>query len=155
MNDIWAVGVLIHLLLTGKMPVYPSQSKEYSFDQATLEDVSDAGREFVRQLLSLTDRPSAASALEFPFFTQPNPNPVSLEEAQKRLLQQKALLKVEYLTYQCLIEHWLAIAEKEKVTEVLTALDTGAKPTVEELKQSYCVGMGKVLSSEELSSLAE
>jgi len=74
--DIWSVGVILYIMLSGKMPFYgrtdtdclrSTLSGRYSFRHRNWETVSDEAKEIVAAMLRYNprDRPSATELLEY------------------------------------------------------------------------------------------
>mmetsp|Transcript_2730 Transcript_2730/g.12183 ORF Transcript_2730/g.12183 Transcript_2730/m.12183 type:complete len:481 (-) Transcript_2730:3040-4482(-) len=74
--DIWSVGVILYIMLSGKMPFYgrtdtdclrSTLSGRYSFQHRNWETVSEAAKEIVAAMLRYnpSDRPSATELLEY------------------------------------------------------------------------------------------
>mmetsp|Transcript_104112 Transcript_104112/g.301179 ORF Transcript_104112/g.301179 Transcript_104112/m.301179 type:complete len:559 (+) Transcript_104112:94-1770(+) len=80
--DMWSVGVIAYVLLSGEMPFGSSSEKNvlkrirtgaFSFPSERWGSISDIGLDFVRRCLSMRpqDRPSATDALRHPWLTFP------------------------------------------------------------------------------------
>lgn len=79
--DIWSVGVIAFLLLSGQQPLRGADDKEtfqnivgakWSFDDPVWASVSTDGKDFVKDLLTWdqNSRPSAAKCLEHPWLLE-------------------------------------------------------------------------------------
>jgi len=77
--DMWSIGVIAYMLLSGKKPFWGRDSQtiigkvmrgHYTFKGQCWENISDEAKEFVRSLLKLNprSRPSAEEALHSPWF---------------------------------------------------------------------------------------
>ena len=79
--DIWSVGVIAYILLSGKMPFHGRNFKEtfakivkgqWAFVGEIFEQVSENGKAFVRAMLQMDPklRPTATQALQLPWLCQ-------------------------------------------------------------------------------------
>jgi len=77
--DMWSIGVIAYMLLSGKKPFWGRDSQtiigkvmrgHYTFKGQCWENISDEAKEFVRSLLKVNprSRPSAEEALHSPWF---------------------------------------------------------------------------------------
>ena len=76
--DVWSIGVITFILLSGKMPFHGHNFKQtfkkiiegqWNFSGDVWDTISDDAKDFIRQLLTLdcTKRPSASAALQHPW----------------------------------------------------------------------------------------
>ena len=89
--DIWSLGVLLYILLSGYMP-FPAKSRAELFDKITdgtynfnhkeFYKVSPEAKDLITQMLKLSPskRPSAAKILEHPWFKKFNSKEQSSDE---------------------------------------------------------------------------
>jgi serine/threonine protein kinase len=71
--DIWSVGVVLFVLLSGTQPANSKVENKWttcSFDEKNWETVSDEAKDVIRRLTAVdaNERPSAAAALLMPWF---------------------------------------------------------------------------------------
>eukprot|EP00760_Papus_ankaliazontas_P033959 PhM_4_TR6815/c0_g1_i1/m.8587/K08794/CAMK1; calcium/calmodulin-dependent protein kinase I len=102
--DLWSVGVITYILLSGKMPFHGRHHKEtfekivrgaWAFQGDVWSTVSESARDFIKMLLVLDPkkRPSAKEALRHPWVCQQQATThlmESLEGIKELTLQQKA-----------------------------------------------------------------
>ena len=79
--DIWSLGVLLYIFLSGYMP-FPARSEEelydkivrvkYTFDHKEFLKVSNEGKDLIKKLLVFEpkQRPTANEILQHPWFTK-------------------------------------------------------------------------------------
>jgi len=73
-SDIWAIGLCLFLMLTGVLPkrrsTFPHHYRPIALDGKKWEDVSSAGKDFLRDCLAFQpdERPLAAQVLDYQWF---------------------------------------------------------------------------------------
>jgi serine/threonine protein kinase len=72
--DIWSVGVVLFVLLSGTQPANSKVENKWtacSFNESTWQDISEEAKDVIRRLTAVdaNERPSAAAALLMPWFT--------------------------------------------------------------------------------------
>ena len=170
-HDMWAVGMLAYLLLTGKTAVADKSDNqvrqivkkgEYALNIDAIEIVSDQAKDFLKSLLDPVPemRLTPAIALDHAWILEQaaaaeEGKEVKLPLTEIALRQYRRQMQFRYMTYAYLAQHLLTPAETEKLRKIFSAIDENGDNTLslDEIKQGYCKNMGKVLTGEELEEI--
>lgn len=170
--DIWSVGVISFLILSGQQP-FKGQSDQdtfnnivngsYTFEAPVWENISDLGKSFVKSLLTWDQdkRPTAAAALEHPWIVQRarRDTSVALQESTKGALSNleafQAQSKLRVATCTFIASQLMDKEEKAKIDDVFRAIDINNDGTLDksEVKYGYEKYFGRQLSDDEIDAI--
>lgn len=134
-GDMWSIGVLIYIVLSGKLP-FPGQNSEQVYDNILRgkfkmsgprwENIGEHPKDLIRKLLVIDpiERFTAEQALAHPWFNQPRSN-IRIK-VDKKILQSlrdyKATSKLQQEVYAVLVKY-LSCDEIIELRQAFTSLD--------------------------------
>jgi calcium-dependent protein kinase len=170
--DIWSVGVIAFLVLSGQQPFKGQTDQDtfnnivngaYSFNDPIWDNISDRAKDFVKTLLiwDQNERPSAAEALEHTWIEQKarRMTTAALRESTKGALTNleafEAQSKLRVATCTFIASQLMDKAEKERIDDVFRAMDLNNDGTLDrsEVKYGYEHFFDRKLSDEEIDAI--
>ena len=164
--DIWSCGVIMYILLTGKLPFHGKSKKitidliikgSYTLDSKEWVNISAASKNFIRKLLEITPsrRLSASEALKEQWVQTGKSTEISLallEHTSQNLKTFGETTKFQRAVIRFIATQLLSQEERNELSSIFKSLDTSGdgKINEEELTQ-YCQKIfGAALSEEEI-----
>jgi len=153
--DLWSIGVVLYVLLSGTPPFPGKNDKEiiknvqkgvYDFNGEEWENISDEAKDLINKLLTYDPmkRISAKEALDHKWFETASHLDVKVnEEKMRKNLQNlrgfRAEQKLQQATYAFIASHLASKEEKQHLLETFKALDTNGDGTLsrEEILEGY------------------
>jgi len=167
--DIWSVGVITYILLSGQPPFNGDNDKEimkkvrqgkFSFDSPQWSQVSDSAKDFIRKLLTYdpSKRPDAEKAMQHPWIAELSK--IALDQtlalgALDNLKDFRADQTLKAATFAFIAGQLLSKTEKDALARVFKAFDANGdgKLSMDEVKAGYLEHYGRVISDEEVEKM--
>ncbi len=167
--DIWSVGVITYILLSGQPPFNGESDKDimkkvrigkFNFDLPVWNAVSENAKDFIRKLLTYDPekRPDAEKALQHPWITELST--VALDEslalgALDNLKGFRADQTLKAATFAFIAGQLLSKQEKDNLARVFKAFDKNGdgKLSIDEVKTGYIEHYGRVMSDDEIEKM--
>ena len=146
--DLWSVGIILHLLLTGKLPIIPSQNFT-SVNLSSLSGrVSEGALDLLNKLLdtNFRTRISAAEALNHPWIKNgQNQNLADIDEALRMLKSFTKFSEAQDAVREFVASQIISYNDSQYFIENFQKLDSNndGKITKEELIEHYIKTMSK------------
>lgn len=167
--DIWSVGVITYILLSGQPPFNGENDKDimkkvragkYTFDPQKWGWVTDMAKDFISKLLTYdqNERPTAEEALTHEWIKASGQ--VALDEslalgALDNLKGFRADQTLKAATFAFIAGQLISKTEKDNLARVFKAFDKNGdgKLSMEEVKIGYMEHYGRVMSDEEIERM--
>jgi len=147
--DLWSIGVITYILLCGYPPFYGDNdaaifrmimSGRFDFPEQEWGDISQEAKDFIKKLINLEadERPTAAEAMNDPWFTYAHAAPVPITAAVgSRLESFVSMGKLKKHALHVIAEN-LTESEISNIKDMFVRLDVDRSGTltVEELKSA-------------------
>lgn len=169
--DLWSVGVILYVLLSGTPPFPGNTDKEilkrvtkgaFDFNGSEWNAISDEAKDLINQLLTYepSKRISAKEALEHKWFeiaSEKDEN-VNIEQMKKNMMNLqsfRAEQKLQQATYAFIASHLATKEEKRHLMETFKALDKNGDGTLsrEEILEGYRQTMGEEEAEAEVNRI--
>lgn len=167
--DIWSVGVITYILLSGQPPFNGQTDQEimkkvrtgkFDFADKCWNSISDNAKDFIRKLLTYEQdkRPTAEMALQHPWIQELSHVALDASVALGALDNLKCFRADQTLkaaTYAFIASQLLSKQEKDNLARVFKAFDKNGdgKLSMDEVKTGYIEHYGRVMSDEDVEKM--
>jgi calcium-dependent protein kinase len=152
--DIWACGVILYLILSGKVPfsgatkaeiVHSIQKGFLDFEDPVWTEISPEAKDLIRQMLDkdIMHRITVDQALQHPWFkmklSEKQINQKEMKQVLKKLKEFTITKKLQYAIWAFISNYVVCRQEKDKLLDLFNALDTNkdGQLSKDELKEGF------------------